>query len=339
MSDSSSEDVVQESSPGSSVVSEAASAPAVEQTPSVLDAVEAALKEGVEAGPPPAGNRSEEPTATPEGQKPGEGEISPEELRQYSPNAQNRIRELAALKNELTGKNQELSTQVEEFKGKAEAFEKFSGYLASHGISTQEANNAIEITRLIKSHDYDGAMKLVEPIFYELARRSGKVLDPDLVEDVRLGKVDKNRALELQRLRMTNAVSKTRDTERASRDQQSQKAEEARNWKGHVRTVATAADDWAKQKADSDPDWNRKQDLVANAVEVIVRREGFPKTEEAMLDMNERALKQVEDQLRRFVPAPRPVNPNRGHSGPASPGNEAPPKSALEALERALRTG
>lgn len=338
MSDSSADDVEAASSAAPSVVNEAASTPAAEDTPSVLDAVEAALKQGVEAGPPPAGNRSENAEATPATpEQEGAAEISEEEIKQYSPNAQSRIRELAALKNDLQSQLGELRGEVDTLKGDADSFRKFNGYLNEHGISVREANNAIEITRLIKSHDYERAFQVVTPIFKELARRTGNVLDPDLVEDVKLGKTPEERAREIQRLRMSEAVSKTRDQERVQREEQSQKTREAENWKGHVTTVATATDNWAKQKAESDPDWNQKQDLVANAVGVLVQREGFPKTVEGAIEISERALKQVEDSLRKFVPRPRSITPPPRATGPASPGNEPPPKTALEAVERALR--
>lgn len=340
MSDSSSEDVVLDSSSSSPAVNEAASAPAEQPSsePSVLDAVEAALKVGVEAGSPPASNRSETAEANPQqsGQDGENAEISDEEMKQYTPNAQNRIRELAAQRNTVRAQLDETTRERDEFKGEAEEFRQFKGYLSQHGISSQEANNSLEITRLIKSHDYDRAFKVVAPIFEELARRTGRVLDQDLENDVKLGHVPKERAHEIQRGRMSERVHAAREQDRTQREQETQAETEKRQWTEHVSTVATAADDWAKAKAGSDPDWNKKQDLVANAVGILVQREGFPKTKEAAIEMNERALKQVETTLRQFVPPPRSINPPRPNSGPPSPGNRPPPKTALEAVERAL---
>lgn len=341
MPDSSSDaDVTLDSSSSIPVVETASTPVILESTEptSVLDAVEAALKpDGVEAGSPPAETGQTKPKTEPNGSEPAkdENDVSEEEMKTFSPNAQARIRDLAAQKNELRSTVENMTAEMEPLKAKARSFETLTGYLVKHGIDAREANNALEITRLIKGQDYDRALQIVAPIYQELAKRTGGVLDTDLQEDVRLGHIPLARAKEIQRGRAVEATTNEREQSRAKADERNQQESEQQALVTHVHTMAQAADDWAKTKADADPDWNQKQDLVAAQVNLIVSREGFPKTKAALTDINERALKSVEEKLKPLLPRMKAIDPARP-TGSASPRDLPAPKTALEALERGL---
>lgn len=343
MPDSSSEaDVTLDSSTSTAVVETASTTvtPETTEPTSVLDAVEAALKnDGVEAGSPPAANRSEEADPKPTGDTPAKddsGDLSEEDKKQFSPRAQERIRDLATQKNELRGQVEQLTSQLEPLQAKASNFDTLTGYLSEHNISAKEANNALEITRLIKGGDYDTAMKIVAPIYQELAKKTGGVLDSDLREDVRLGHIPLARAQEIQRGRVVE--TNTREREQVRTETEQRRDEDARKQQitEHVTTVAKAADDWAKGKAASDPDWNQKVDLVAAQVNVMISRDGFPKSVAEATAINEKALAEVEKRIGAFRPAPKPINPARPQGSPSARDLPAP-KTALEALERGLQ--
>lgn len=339
MTESSPEDVSGDSSPAEAV-NEATPAGAAPEK-SALDAVEEALSKGVDAESPSAtSNRSEETDPQPDGvEKAPEddnGEISDEEKRQMSPRAQERIRDLAAQKNAARAEVERLTAEMEPVRAKAANFEALTSYLTENGISAKEANNALEITRLIKGHDYGRALEIVAPIYGELVRRTGGVLDNDLREDVRLGHITVERAQEIQRGRASELTAREREQNRAAREEQSRQTAEQRRYAGFVDEVARDADAWAKEKADSDPDWNQKADLVAAQVNVIITAEGFPKSKAEARKISERALAEVEKRIGAFRPKPTAINPAR-HTGSASARDLPPPKTALEALERGLQ--
>lgn len=307
---------------------------------SVLDAVEAALNtDGVTAESRSAENRSDETQAKPDGSDPAakseDDSIPEQEMKDYSPRAQERIRDLAAQKNELRTQIETLKGDLEPLQTKAQNFDTLSGYLVENGISAKEANNALEITRLIKTKDYGRALEIMEPMVAELRRSTGGVLDPDLQNDVRLGHLPQARAFEIQKSRASETVNTEREQDRAAREDQKRQDDARQQQTAFVGSVARAADDWAKQQAETDPDWNQKSDLVADALGTIIAKEGFPKSTKDAVELSKRALAEVEKRIARIAPKPkhiaRPQQP-----GGASPSQPAEPKSALEAINMAL---
>ena len=339
MTESSSADGMPESSPETEVVVTAESTPAIpESTPSALDAVEAALNpDGVTAESRPAENRSEEAKAEPDGSEAKvEGDDIPvEEMKQFSPRAQERIRDLAAQKNDLRGQIDKLTGDIAPLQEKAQNFDTLSGYLVEHGISAKEANNALEITRLIKTKDYGRALEVIGPMYEELRRVTGGVLDKDLQQDVRLGHLPQARALEIQKGRASQAVNTEREQDRVAREERQRQEGAQRQQAEFVGSVAKAADDWAKQQAESDPDWNQKSDLVADALASIIAKEGFPKSAAEGVEQSKKALAEVEKRISRFAPKPKPIA-RQQQPGNASPSQPPAPKSALEAINFAL---
>lgn len=297
---------------------------------SVLDAVTKALSpdKGVDAAPPAAVNRSPEgdpdPNKTSSQGEPAE--ISDEEMKRLAPKTQERMRFLASQRTEL-------QTRLDTVTPKAEANDRLTGFLSQNNISSDEANNALELTRLIKAGDYVNAKKLLDPVYSELQRRAGDVLDPDLAEEVRLGTTPHERALELQRARAANTSRQTQD---AIAEENRQKTERDTAWKSHVGSVAKVADNWAKDQAKSDPDWALKADDVATLVELDLRKNGFPKTAEEAIARSKTALETVNQRLARVRPAPVEIRPNLGNGSRSSTSTDTKPTSALDAVNRAL---
>jgi hypothetical protein len=210
--------------------------------------------------------------------------------------------------------------------------DKLTGYLSQNGISSDEANNSLEVTRLIKSGDFTNALKILDPIVQDLRKRTGEVLEPDLQEDVRLGNVPHDRALELQRLRASDAAARERGQRQEAQSREQQQREASSQF---VNSIAKAADDWAKARAGSDPDWDKKQTEVAEIVELDLRRNGFPKSTEEAVQRSEKALAQVNDRWKKLRGPPAEIKPAVGGGRTSTRAND-PPKTALEAVNRAL---
>jgi hypothetical protein len=169
----------------------------------------------------------------------------------------------------------------------------------------------------------------------ELRKVTGGVLDPDLQQDVRLGHLPQARAFEIQKSRASETVNTEREQDRVAREDQKREQDAVAQQRAHVDEVAKAADDWAKQQAESDPDWNQKSQLVADALGTIIAKEGFPKSAAAGVEQSQRALAEVEKRISSFRPKPKPIQ-RQMQPGNASPSQPPAPKTALDAINLAL---
>lgn len=296
---------------------------------SLLDAVTAALKPTEDA---PTSEGTGEDTQDADADKaggegePGEAELSEDERKLLSPRAQRRFRELA------TGKN-EAERRASELAPKAEQLDKIVTHLRTNGIQPQEFDNAIEITRLVK-HEPDKAFEIVGRLYQSLAQRTGRAIPQELLERVQLGEMSEQSARELSEARARETERQKREQERGEREARER---EERAWNERVSTVTAATEQWAKAKAGSDPDWNLKQDLVAEQVKLELADrglEGYPKTPQDAVAMADRALKKVEDRLMTLRPKPQPRTPTNGQA--ASHRSQPEPESMLDVVRMAV---
>lgn len=118
------------------------------------------------------------------------------------------------------------------------------------------------------------------------------------------------------------------ETQRATEGQQ-------QAWRDHVAAVSKAADDWAKAKAGSDPDWDKKTAEVTELLKLDILENGFPKSKEEAIQRSEKALDRVNARWKSLRGVPPEIKAATG-GGRTSSAREAPPQSALEAVNRAL---
>jgi hypothetical protein len=181
-------------------VNTAESSPAEGVEKSMLDAVSAALTPSTEKSPASTETGKEglssEAAGTP-GESGGDNgdlpELTDDELKRYPPNSQRRIRQ-------LVDKGKDTEATLATVAPKAEKLDRILAHLEKNQISTSEFDNSIEVMRLIK-HEPDRAFEVLTPIYQELARRTGRVVPADLVEQARLGHLSEQHAQELSRSR------------------------------------------------------------------------------------------------------------------------------------------
>lgn len=302
---------------------------------SLLDAVSAALKPEPEAPPTSAvGADTSAPTPTP---TPSPVESAPEtsddlseEDKRTPPQTQRRIQQLLGQRKELRG-------QLEQLKPRAEVAERLQGFMAQTGISQAEVNNVLEITRRIKVGDYERAREALKPIFDELNVRSGEVLPDDLRQKIRLGHITEADARDLHKAR-TKAKLAEDQTERSRKQVEEQ--ERSRQQDAAIQGGVQALDAWAAAKAQSDPDWNRKQALVVPEFELLIRRaspRGQIPSGKDVVRLAEQALQTVEARLKDFAPKPEVKRTPTGQF--ASPRSVSTPTSHVDAVRQALRAG
>lgn len=280
------------------------------------DAVAAAVTEAA-AGKPNG--------ATPPGQKPGEAAelATDEEISTLSTKAQARF-------HDLTSKLRSADEQVGQLRGPAEQYGKITAFMDQFALTTDDMVVAYDITARMK-HDPVSAFEKLTPIYNELARRAGAVLPDDLKEKVRTGFIDEKTARELAKTRAEKDIG----TERLKR------AEELRGRETMVSmnsTIQSAVADWDTQQVSKDPDFERKRPLVEHTARSIMAKEGRAKNPDAAVDVLQRALKMVNDNLVHFTPRPQATPRLPSSAGnPATSQVAAEPKSLAEAALQGLR--
>lgn len=295
----------------------------------LLDAVTAALEPTSEESPPSAEPGEGEEPDTGEATADTDGdELSEEELKGFSDNAQRRIRSLA-------GENKTLKSDLETAQEKAGRFDRFQAFINQYQLAPAQLNEALQTAAAIRS-DPDKALSLLAPIVNELLDKTGRRLPADLQEQVRQGYVTREAAAETARLRAQNAAARQRESARTQQDQQTQaraayeKAEQA---------MTSAADAWHEKVSASDPDFAMKQDEVLEIVKgeaaSVFMRERRPLTPKEVVDIADAAHKRVTERFKARQPRPTSKR-NVQATGPASGQGQPEPKDAREAVTRAL---
>jgi len=319
----------------------AESSPAPDGVKGIMDVVNTTLGEAPEEAPTSMEQGSEEPAPEnpADDQQPAEeNELSEEELAKLSERTQKRFRELVELRRAAEGKVQEVQMELEALRPKAQRMDELLGYMHTNGIEPEHLNNALGIVSMINKGDYQSALPVLENLVQQIRHAAGEILPPDLQREVQLGYITEARAKELHKARL----SEHRAREMAQMQAQ-QVAEERhrQQMQALVNSAASAADEWSREQAKSDPDWNLKQDRITEKVELELHRrlqmgpENYPRTREEVRALLDQCRKQVEDEIRRYAPAPRPSKPFPT-GGSASPHSAAKPKSLMDAVNMAL---
>jgi hypothetical protein len=295
----------------------------------------------------------DEPEKSPASDKPGEdaskqppvdaekpqGSTDPsdDELKQYSLNAQTRIRELVQRRKETEGELAAKTQEIEQFRPKAEQYDRITSFMQQNQIQPQELDNSMAITALVSSGRYADALKAIAPIYQELLVRTGNVLSDDLKQEVDAGYITANRAIELQRERMANKNAQDRErqqNERRDAEQHERFAKDRGQMYGQTATT------WENAKKSSDPDWSTKQPLVADRMEAELHRlrmtdpTKLPSTPKAVHAFLDDVLKHVEDKIKVFRPKATSKDHETGR--PASAGAKTKPASYMDAINQAL---
>jgi hypothetical protein len=231
---------------------------------------------------------------------------------------------------DLTSKLRVADERVKEFQGPAEQFGKITAFMDQFGLTTEDMVIAYEITARMK-HDPVSALEKLTPIYQELQRRAGAVIPDDLKEKIRTGFIDEATARE---------VAKTR-AEKQLADARLQRAQEVHGRETMVSrnaTIQQAVADWDTQQVSKDPDFERKRPLVEHTARSIMAKEGRATTPDAAIEVLQRALKAVDENIARFRPQPQPTPRTPASAGnPATSQVATEPKSLREAAFQGLR--
>jgi len=265
------------------------------ETRSTLDVVKAALGGEEES---PASDVGIEKSAESEDKSEDkskddlEGDPTEEELSQYTPNSQRRIRQLVDEKNAA-------KADIERYKPQADRLEQITSFMDASGLEATEVRQGFEIMAMMKS-DPRKALEAFTPIVQELAKAAGYIVPEDMQERVRQGHLSEADA---RRISQAEADAE-RTRQRSEQDRQrAAQAQQAQATQAKINDVVKSVDDWNAQQATNDPDWKLKEARVNQLVELRIRQSGqYPDNGKAAVALAAEALKEINAEFKRFQP-------------------------------------
>lgn len=298
---------------------------------SMLDAVKTALEPAkVDATPASQAGSSPAKVEGEDGKEGSKDELSDdptdEELAQLNQRTQGRIKKLLSQRNDA-------NARIEALTPDAETGRMITEYVQKANLSAQEVNDGFEIMRLMKVDPF-GALEKLAPFWTALQSITGQVLPPDLKLAVDEGRVTEEMAREIaqNRAKATVSTQTLKQTQQQTEQEKQQRAHEA-----HVSKVSRAASDFEKNWERTDPDYKLKTGRVHEKMELVLRRDGFFKTEADGVAAIKKAITEVEAELATLRPAPKAMNPIQG--GGSSSQSKPAPKNMAELVDRVAAQG
>lgn len=217
----------------------------------------------------------------------------------------------------------QLIRQRNALKEDAGRYRNVQGFLEQNGLSGEEAFEGLRIMALMRSNPAE-AWKALQPHVQRLIQQTGEVLPKDLADEVRSGRLPKERALEISRAR----AAETSRTQSGEFQEQVRQRNAARQLIGSVQTAVAG---WEQTMRGKDPDFEGLyEDLQREAAFNFQRGRRARSPEEALefVKKDYAAVKQ------RRAPATRPAL--RPVTGGQVAGNAQPqPKSMLDVVRQA----
>jgi hypothetical protein len=229
-----------------------------------------------------------------------------------------------------------LQSEVEPLKAQAKVAQDLQSFVQTTGLTKEDLDVGFSIMGTMRS-DPQQALAMLMPIVQQLMQTTGVQLPPDLQDAVNTGRITEDHARELSQTRAKSAHLEQVSKEQVERQQ---REEAQRQHQTVVHSAATAVSDWERTKSAVDPDWHMKQERIAQLVELEVRRNGFPQDAKTAVALHQKALETVNGELRKFRPAPKPMQMASGHASPNAHADTAPNsymEAALQGLQQARR--
>lgn len=224
----------------------------------------------------------------------------------------------------------QLVQQRNHYREGARQYEQVQGFLQQNGLSADEAADVLLLRAQMKT-DPAAAWKTLKPLVQQLLIDTGEVLPADLQQEVRAGRITKERAVEISRLR---AGQQSSQKAAAFQREQSQRNQALQAQQAIQQGVA----EWERSTRSRDPDFDAMQEDIQKEVLWLQRRDGMPTTAEGARKMVQSAYDTVRKRVsgqRRQQTAKSPVTGGRVASGQPT----ASPKSVLDVVRMARSTG
>ena len=256
-------------------------------------------------------------------------EISEDELKFMKQKTRKRFEQLQTKYREEKDKRVQVEQENEQYKG---FYNQYSGYLEKNNISAEEANQLFDIGALMKN-DPQKALETITPYYNQLLQMTGNVLPQDLQQQVQQGYITEQHARELSRQKAMNANHQNRvhQQQQLHQQQESQRIQELNT------NIQSALANLEKGWQSSDPDYKMKSTRIQERVKLMwleANQKGqMPKSTDEAVQMAESAKRQVEKELKQFVPR-KPITPVEGGGGSGM--TKPQPNSTLDVIKNVV---
>lgn len=298
---------------------------------SLLDVLKDVVQAKEEPEPEASSAASESKDEPPPSEDPPVEEMSQEEQDKLPFARHPRFRRLLSDVRVHKGKATELQQEVDRLTPAAKNFASIEQFMQVNGLETKEVLDLFKLGAMVKN-DPDAALTALYPILTDLRNRTGHNLPQDLATQVEEGRMTEEAARELSVARARTARLES-DRQAQQEREQAQRAEDQETDQRNAFQKATQ--EWVDQVKTKDPDFGRKEQLIADRTVRLLTAEGRPKTPEAALEMVKRAYKEVSDELRSALPPKQ--ERKREATGTTTTDATPIPQTMKDALSLALR--
>ncbi len=223
----------------------------------------------------------------------------------------------------------QLIEQRNQFRQGAEQYGRMQEFLQTNNVGAEEAADALILAALIKT-DPDKAWAQLKPVVQDLLQRTGHVLPPDLMANVKAGKMSKEVALEVSRSRAAVANAQGQAQIRQTQTEREMQVRQ-------VNSIREAVGSWESQTLTRDPDFAAMQVAVQKELAWIHRNEGVANTPQAAVAQVQRAYDEVRKNSRPAQQRPQKRGMPQGRVSGGQP--TLAPKSILEIVQSAGSSG
>lgn len=291
----------------------------------VKDAVEETSEEEVsedtdtedEDGEPDADSKAKEDasSASEEGEKGKEDEedadFTDEDLAKEKPSTRKRIQKLIS-------KLDDAHSRAEEYEPKAQRFQEISDFMATNGITSEEASEAFAVMALVKSDPAQALERLRQHVSTIEETLGEGNLPADLKQKVEDGLLDEDTAKEVSKAR---AQARFEREQREAYQQAEQQRTEQQQAQGQQQLVSNALDSWQASMQQKDPDYPIKHGFVKDKLTALIQQHGAPRTAQEANQYADIAYGMVNEELSKVAPKPQKkakrAIPSRSTSGPS----------------------
>lgn len=201
---------------------------------------------------------------------------------------------------QLLAKEKTLTTEVATLKAqagvlteKAAEFDKIGTFMRDNQLAPKEVDLGFTIMSLMRQ-DPGKALELLQPYVEKLELASGKKLPADLQELVESGATTPTAAAETAKLRLDNARLAQR-TEVTTTELNADRVNQA------VTAIRGAVETWEADVKTRDPDYPKKQSLIADRTRTYLSQKQ-PKTPAEAVAIAKRAYNEITNELKGMLP-------------------------------------
>lgn len=334
-----------ESSPAPDVSAESSPAEG-EAGPRLEDAVDAALRSESDPESPTGSEADQASEGEPEAK--AEAEDSESESSEFSDEELGLAEDAKADKPEHQPDEQlpfhkhprwqEVQRELKEARTKAEQYDQIRTFMERMEVSETEVANGMVLAAKVKAAaegrpgvNPEDVLGEVDAWRNQLLSRLGRAVLPDeLQAKVDDGEIDEETARRLVTLESEARRAKELEQRQALEREQAERHR-------HIEQMQSLANSFEQALRKRDPDYDRKAALVRDKVRLKVSSQGLPKDRDATLQLLRDAYREVNEQVRAFVPRGSFTSSTASsRDSRASENVVGPPKSPLEAVERVL---